>query len=48
MSWSAVPAGTYSLLAKVTNLWRNSTQFRIFVKLVVPECCRNSTVLCRE
>ena len=45
---SAVAVGTCPLVAKVTNLWRNSTQLRIFVKLVVPECWRNSTVLCRE
>ena len=38
MFWSAVATGTCPLVAKVTNLWRNSTQLRIFVKQVVPEC----------
>ena len=42
------PVGSALTDAKVIILSKNLTQFSIFVKLIVPEYCLNSTVLWRE
>jgi hypothetical protein len=47
-SSNVIRLGRLDLFAKVINPFKNRIQFSIFVKLVVPECWRNSTVRCLE